>query len=258
MTKMFLQSDTLRDLITIRHGFFTKHGGVSEGVYASLNCGPGSKDKPENVIENRKRAAEALDGRVENLCTLYQVHSPTCLIIEKPFGDERPEADAMATNIPGIILGILTADCAPVLLCDPEAKIIGAAHAGWRGAFGGVVQNTVEKMVLLGAKPERIIAAIGPCAGWQSYEVDPVFRDNFLSQSLENREFFKDGGSDKFLFNLKGYVANRLAESGILTINILANDTIAEVEQFFSFRRTTRAKEPDYGRQLSAITLVSS
>lgn len=255
MSKMFLQSGILQDVPAIQHGFFTKNGGISEGFYASLNCGPGSKDKPEHVTENRKRAAEALGGRHGNLCTLYQVHSPTCLIIEKPLGGERPEADAMATNVPGIILGILTADCAPVLFCDPEANVIGAAHAGWRGAFGGVIHNTVEKMISLGAKPERILAAIGPCAGWQSYEVDPAFRDNFLAQSSENQAFFKDGVPGKFLFNLKGYVANHLAKAGILTINILANDTIAEVEQFFSFRRTTHAKESDYGRELSAIMI---
>lgn len=255
MNNIFLQSDRLRDVEMISHGFFTKHGGVSTGFYASLNCGPGSKDDPAHVMENRKRAAEALGGRKENLCTLYQVHSPTCLVIEKPFREKRPEADAMATKTPGIILGILTADCAPVLFCDPVAKVIGAAHAGWRGAFGGVVQNTVESMCELGARPERILAAIGPCAGWQSYEVDAAFRDNFLGRSPANEMFFKDGLPGKHLFNLKGYVANQLAESGILTINILANDTIAEVEQFFSFRRTTHAKEPDYGRQLSAIMI---
>ncbi|MFO1243515.1 MAG: peptidoglycan editing factor PgeF [Rickettsiales bacterium] len=254
MTKMFLQSDLLK-LNSIQHGFFTRNGGVSEGFYASLNCGPGSKDNPEHVEKNRTLAAEALGGKKENLCTLYQVHSPDCLIIDNALGDDRPKADAMATNVPGLILGILTADCAPVLFCDPEAKVIGAAHAGWRGAFGGVIQNTVQKMASLGAIPERILAAVGPCAGWQSYEVDPAFRDTFLAQSAENQEFFKDGAPEKFLFNLKGYVANHLAKAGILTINILANDTIAEVEQFFSFRRTTHAKEPDYGRELSAIMI---
>lgn len=284
------------DLLThahAAHGFFTRNGGVSEGFYSSLNCGPGSKDNPAYVTENRRRAAEALlvpppegrrlgggerrsraseaaaslsanhplptsplQGEEKRLCTLYQTHSALCHIIEKPLDEARPEGDAMVTNVPGIIIGILTADCAPVLFFDPVANIIGAAHAGWKGAVSGVIASTVKSMQSIGSSPKNILAAIGPCAGWKSYEVDPDFKARFLSESHENHIFFRDSETNpqKSLFNLKGYVASRLAESGVETINILANDTIAE-EDFFSFRRTTHAKEPDYGRQLSAIVL---
>jgi polyphenol oxidase len=230
-------------LQSISHAFFTRLGGVSEGMYASLNAGSGSSDKPQ-------------EGE---LLTLKQVHSPTCITVETPYdAANRPEADALVTATPGIILGILTADCVPVLLYDPVVKVIGAAHAGWKGALSGVIAETVQAMERLGALPQEICAAIGPSIAQPSYEVSAEFRDTFLAQDEAWNMFFMPSPAnpnDHYLFDNKAYVARQLELSGVGEINILPEDTYADAKQFYSFRRATHQGEPDYGRQLSAIMI---
>jgi YfiH family protein len=240
----------------IAHAFFGRPGGVSVGVYAGLNCGPGSNDDREAVIENRARASDALGGA--KLVTLYQVHSADAVIVTEPWEiGSAPHADAMATNIPGIILGILTADCAPVLLADVKAGVIGAAHAGWKGAISGVTDSVIVAMEKLGSTRADITAAIGPCIAQPSYEVDDGFRDRFLSVSAENDRFFiTSSRAGHFRFALEDYVANRLALAGVANVEKLSADTYADAESFFSYRRTTHKGESDYGRDLSAIVLV--
>lgn len=254
---MYLQADTLAHLSGLRHGFFTRQGGVSAGLYASLNAGPGSQDDLAHVAENRARAAQAMGASAASLCTLYQVHGAEVITVTQTWDTEaRPKADAMVTDRPGLLLGILTADCVPVLLADPKARIIGAAHAGWKGAIAGVTDATVAAMETLGAHRDRLIAAIGPAIGWQSYEVDEAFLRRFLDADAANEQCFRSGvASGKYLFNVKAYVAMRLAAAGVHHVQILGNDTYREEDSFFSFRRTTHRGEPDYGRQLSAIML---
>lgn len=243
----------------IRHGFFTRAGGVSGGIYASLNCGFGSDDAAADVAENRRRAAAALALEPDRLATCHQVHSPTVVVIEAPWSlGERPRADAMVTRRAGIALGILTADCAPVLFADPAAGIIGAAHAGWRGALGGVLDATVAAMFDLGATAASLGAAIGPCIAQASYEVGPEFPAPFLAESMGNARFFVAATRPgHFRFDLASYVADRLGRLGIRRIDRAAGDTAAEPDRFFSYRRSCLRREPDYGRQLSAITLTS-
>jgi len=246
----------LNALPGLRHGFFTREGGVSEGLYASLNCGLGSGDDPGHVAENRRRAAAALELEAERLLTCYQVHSPDVVTVERPWApDERPRADALVTRTPGIALGILTADCAPVLLADAEAGVIGAAHAGWKGALDGVLEATVAAMVALGAEAGRIVAGIGPCIAQRSYEVGPEFPAAFVARAVENADFFRPGQGDRLLFDLKGYAARRLVAAGVGTVLPLPCDTCAEEARFFSYRRACRRGEGDYGRGLSAIAL---
>jgi YfiH family protein len=252
-----LEAEALK-LPGIAHGFFAAEGGVSDGLYASLNCGPGSKDVPDNVAENRRRVAGALGA--SSLVSLSQIHSATVHIL--PGLDDRPEGDAMVTATPGLALGILTADCAPVLLADPAARVIGAAHAGWKGAHGlgsggGVLEAAIEAMEKLGAARARIVAAIGPCISQQSYQVGWEFRDKFLELGLRNRKFFT--ASDKeghYHFDLEGYAAHRLTAAGVGAVEKLGVCTYPPENGFFSFRRTTHAGEPDYGRQVSAIVLT--
>jgi hypothetical protein len=241
----------------IRHAFFTRTGGVSEGLFASLNCGFGSSDPEDHVIENRRRAAATLDLGAERLVTCYQVHSPQVTVVEQPWRrEDRPRADAMVTRTPGVALGILTADCAPVLFADPAARIIGAAHAGWRGAVGGVLEATVTAMTKLGATPQRIVAAVGPCIAQASYEVGPEFPAPFLAEDAANATFFVPAArAGHFLFDLPGYVARRLSRLGLARLARTGGDTAAEPERFFSYRRSCLKKEPDYGRGLSAIAL---
>jgi YfiH family protein len=238
----------------IVHGFFGRTGGVSTGLYDSLNCGPGSKDDPEAVKENRHRVAQALRREAE-LVTLSQIHSANVHVI--PAWEGRPAGDAMVTNTPGLALGILTADCAPVLLADPKARVIGAAHAGWKGALSGVLEATVAAMEKLGAQKGRIAAAIGPCISQQNYEVGFDFRDRFLEDGgLRMRKFFVP--SDKeghYRFDLESYAAHRLALAGVESVEKLGVCTYPAENGFFSFRRTTHAQEPDYGRQVSAILI---
>ncbi len=248
----------LNEIGSIRHGFFTRRGGVSRGLFDSLNCGFGSGDAPAAVAENRSRAMRGLDLAPESLVTVYQVHSPTVVTVTAPFGPkEAPQADALVTKVPRVALGILTADCAPVLFCDPKAEVIGAAHAGWKGAFGGVIESTVDAMAALGAKPERIVAAIGPHIAFRSYEVGPEFRQRFLERDPAHEIHFAPGRrEDRFLFDLGGFIEDRLAAAGVELVQRAPHDTLAESDRFFSYRRATLNGEPDYGRGLSAIALA--
>jgi YfiH family protein len=245
-THQLLQHDA------IAHGFFGREGGVSEGIYRGLNCGPGSGDKPEHIAENRRRVEMALGGK---LCTLYQIHSSTVVVIPT-LGDtvDRPQADAMVSNRPGILLGILTADCAPVLLADPYAKVIGAAHAGWKGAQGGVIGNTVRAMQELGANREHISAVVGPCIAQASYEVGPEFAARFAVED-QQQFFMASKREDHGMFDLSGFVLAQLARAGITKAAALNLDTCADEANYFSYRRTTLRGEPDYGRQVSVIGL---
>jgi YfiH family protein len=242
----------------LRHGFFTREGGVSEGIYASLNCGLGSRDLREHVAVNRARALNALDLAEGCLNTVHQQHTSTVAVVREDWNAEtRPIADAMVTALPGRALGILTADCAPVLFADPEASVIGAAHAGWRGALAGVLDQTVAAMVALGARASRIRAAVGPCIGRDSYQVGGEFVAAFLAESLANESLFTEPDADgRRHFDLPGYVARRLARLGVGKIEAEPPDTCADEVRFFSFRRATLRLESDYGRQLSMIALA--
>lgn len=239
------------------HGFLGRRGGVSTGEVAGLNVGRGAGDDPAAVERNRALAAEAvLPGA--RLVSVYQVHSATCVTLgAQPWPeDDRPHADAIVTDRPGVLLGIVTADCAPVLFADRETGVVGAAHAGWRGALGGVTDATVEAMEALGARRDRIVAAVGPCIAQSSYEVDAAFRDRFVAQALQNARFFTGGQPDRFQFDLTGYVLCRLRAAGIAHAEGLHLDTYAEPERFYSFRRATHRGELAYGRQISLIGLT--
>jgi YfiH family protein len=250
----------LSQIAGIAHGFFGRQGGVSQGVYASLNCGPGSSDARDNVLENRRRALETLaEGRSRSLVTLYQIHSARAITVTTPWEIVgAPHADAMATNQPGIALGILTADCAPVLLADDQAEVIGAAHAGWKGAEAGVIEAVVEAMTNLGARRAHIRAAVGPCISQKNYEVGPEFRSHFAESAPDNMCFFdRSKRPGHWQFDLEGFVAHRLAQAGIGDIERLSACTYAREDDFFSYRRATHRGEADYGRDISAILLRS-
>lgn len=254
-----LTAPALRRLPGIRHGFFTRTGGCSEGIYAGLNCGPGSRDAPEAVAENRRLAAAALGGEETRLATLYQVHGAECLVIGAGRRlDLRPQADGLVTRETGVILGILTADCVPVLFADGSVPVIGACHAGWKGALGGILEATLTRLIEAGARPERLIAAIGPAIARASYEVGPEFPKPFLAEAAANERYFTPSPRPgHFRFDLPAYVAARLARAGVGEVADLGRDTYAE-ETFFSYRRATHRGEADYGRQLSAIVLNGS
>jgi len=247
----------LNDLPGVRHAFFERTGGVSEGLYASLNCGFGSGDEAERVAENRARALARLEIEDSDLVTVYQVHSNRVAVVEETWPREAaPKVDAMVTRTPGRALGILTADCVPVLLADAAAGVVGAAHAGWRGALDGVLDAAVSAMVELGAAPNRIVAGIGPAICQRSYEVGPEFPQPFIAQAESNRDFFCPASrAGHFMFDLKGYVARRLAAADIKNVQVLPCDTCAEDTRFFSYRRACQRGEPDYGRGLSVICL---
>ena len=252
MALEFLTSDLLAGT---RHGFFTRRGGASSGIYAGLNCGPGSSDQREAVALNRARVAEALGVPRERLLSLHQVHS-TEVVIAGPEGwTERPRADAMVTTHPGLALGILTADCAPVLFHDPEAAVIGAAHAGWRGAVDGVLEATLAAMESLGAAVPRIRAAVGPTISQRGYEVGPEFLARFLTEEAGYDRFFIPGRSDRLLFDLPGFVLARLRAAGVAEAAWIGACTHADPDRYYSYRRATQAGEPDYGRLISAIRL---
>lgn len=242
----------------LRHGFFTREGGVSEGIYGSLNCGPGSDDLAANVTQNRVYAMAELGTTPDRLCTLYQVHGAEVVTLTEPFApDARPKADGMVTAVSGIALGILTADCCPVLLADPDAGVIGACHAGWKGALGGIIGATVNAMEALGASPKRMRVALGPAIAQASYEVDQGFADRFLSEDADNARYFQPSDRDgHHRFDLQGYCAARVRASGVAEPEVLAHDTYAEENRFFSYRRATHRGEADYGRQLSAIMRI--
>jgi YfiH family protein len=250
---------TLTDpaLAALPHGFFTREGGVSEGAFARLNCSLSGKDDPDAVAENRARAAGALGFRAGALVGLFQVHSPDVAVLEEPWGSEnRPRADAVVTRRRGVLLGIVTADCAPILFADAEAGVIGAAHAGWRGALAGIAAATVAAMERLGARRERIAASVGPSIRQPSYEVDAAFRAQFLAADPANARFFSAGMRPGHAqFDLAGYCAAALAAAGVGTISVVPADTLAEPARFFSYRRATLAQEGPIGHQLSAIGL---
>jgi polyphenol oxidase len=240
-----------------RHAFFTRRGGVSEGLFGSLNCGFGSGDSPERVARNREIAMDHIGLPADRLVTVRQVHSATVVIVEQPWRrEESPSADGLVTAVPGIALGVLAADCAPILFHDPVAEVIGAAHCGWRGSLGGVVEATLSRMASLGAARPRIRAAIGPCIARRSYEVGPEFPQPFVAEDPGNIRFFAPApGLGRFLFDLPGYIAHRLVRTGITTVEISPHDTVADEERFFSYRRARLRGERSYGRGLSAIVL---
>ncbi|MGH6827263.1 peptidoglycan editing factor PgeF [Methyloceanibacter sp.] len=253
---MFCAS-TIESCDGIRHGFFTRQGGVSKGIYGSLNCGLGSRDDAENVRQNRILVAETLGVVPERLLTLYQIHSATALIVDKPWNGDAAEADALVTRTPGLAIGALTADCAPVLFCDPEARVIATAHAGWRGALFGVVEATVASMEQLGAKPERMVAVIGPTISQRAYEVGTDYVERFLAEEPSSAPFFMtDDSSGEPHFDLAGYVAERLARAGIGAVSDLGLCTYCDETRLFSYRRSQHHGEEDYGRQISAIVLA--
>jgi len=249
--------DVLEACTGLRHAFFTRAGGVSGGIYGSLNCGLGSDDRREAVVENRRRAAAVFDRPADALVTLHQVHGAEVVHVTAPWEPGAgPRADAMVSDRPGIVLGILTADCAPLLFADREAGVIGAAHAGWRGARDGVATATLAAMERLGARRDRVVAAVGPCIGRASYEVGPEFPASFVAQDAANAVFFEAAPRDgHFLFDLPGYLARRLAALGLAAVAVSDDDTCADPERFFSYRRSCHRGEPDYGRGLSAIML---
>ncbi|MDA0229143.1 MAG: peptidoglycan editing factor PgeF [Proteobacteria bacterium] len=253
-----LEHDALAASGAVRHGFFTRAGGVSSGLYASLNCGYGSNDDPEAVRENRARAATAFGFSAGDLCTPYQIHSDQVVAVEKAWSHaDAPRADALVSNRPGVVLGILTADCAPVLLADSDHRVIGALHAGWRGALGGILEAGVAAMCRLGAHAATIHAVIGPTIGPESYEVGPGFPAPFLAQHPGAHEFFRPAARDgHYLFDLPGYVARRLSALSLGEVAQLKRDTYAEDAQFFSYRRNSQHGESDYGRLLAAIALA--
>jgi YfiH family protein len=256
--KMMLQAASLAALDGVAHGFFTRLGGVSDGIYASLNCGPGSRDAAESVTENRARVVGLLGTGPDKLLTAFQKHTNKAAVAKKPWTrDQAPEADAIVTATPGLAIGVLTADCAPVLLCDPKARVIGAAHAGWRGALSGIVEAAVEAMTGLGARPEHIHAAIGPAISQGAYEVGHDYMAQFLAEQPDSEAFFAiDEGSGEPHFDLPGYVAERLARAGVGEVLDLGLCTYYDETRLFSYRRSQHHGEEDYGRQISAILLA--
>lgn len=246
------------DAPSIRHGFFTREGGVSSGIFASLNCSLSSGDDPASIAENRRLALAQLGLPSDRLVTCHQVHGAEVVIVEQPWlHEQRPRADAMVTRQKSLALGILTADCGPVLFADAEAGIIGAAHAGWRGALTGVVEATIAAMLREGASLQRLCAAVGPCIGFNSYEVGPEFPAPFLAQSPDHARFFRAAPrAGHHLFDLGSYIRARLVAAGLRQIDAAGGDTAAEANRFFSWRRTSLAGERRFGHQLSAICLA--
>jgi YfiH family protein len=252
MTLEILTSELLGG---VRHGFFTRRGGVSSGVYAGLNCGPGSSDQRDAVAMNRARVAAALGVAPARLLSLHQLHSAEVVVAGREGWVERPRADAAVTDVPGMALGVLTADCAPVLLADADAGVVGAAHAGWRGALDGVLEATVAAMRRLGARPERMRAAVGPTISQRSYEVGPELFEAFRAEEVGYERFFVPATGDRLRFDLPGFVLARLRAAGVGEADWIGACTYAEPERFFSYRRATHAGEADYGRLISAIRL---
>ena len=251
-------AENLSDLAGIKHGFFTRAGGVSQGIYASLNCGPGSRDDPEAVKQNRARVALYLGAHEPEVVTPYQVHSAQAIIIDEAFPPgERPRADAVVTKTPGLPIGILTADCGPVLLADPQARVVAAAHAGWRGAMSGILDATLLAMETLGAERRRIHAALGPCINQPSYEVGQEFLDQFIAADAAAARFFQiPAGATRPHFDLPAFITSDLRTRGLASVVSEARCTYTDESNFFSFRRTTHRSEGDYGRQISAILVA--
>lgn len=255
MSAHYLTHDSL-NAPHLRHAFFTRRGGVSSGVYASLNGGTGSNDDPQTVQKNRALMADALGVSEQRLLVPYQVHSPDVLIAHDIW-QERPRVDGLVTNVPGLAIGVTGADCGMLLFADPQSRVIGACHAGWKGALTGVLENTLAKMEELGAKRSAISAVLGPTIGAKSYEVGPEFVARFMQDEEEAQRFFSKSPRDGHaMFDLPGFIAMRLQRAGVMQFHDLGLDTYADEERFFSYRRTTHRKEADYGRLVSAIALV--
>jgi YfiH family protein len=254
---MFIEAPELASCRNIRHAFFTRRGGVSEGVYASLNGGLGSSDDPARVAENRRRMAADLAVAPDALVGVHQVHSADAVVVEAAWDGERPRADGMATATPGLALAITTADCGPVLFADPQAGVVGAAHAGWRGALAGVLEATIATMERLGARRERMIAVLGPMIRQDAYEVGPDLIARFVAAGPAHDRFFRPNGRPAHAqFDLPGFIGMRIEAAGIGEIADLGLCTYADEERFYSYRRTTHRGEPDYGRLISAIALI--
>lgn len=240
----------------VRHGFFTRQGGVSTGIYEGLNTGVGSNDDPAAVAENRRRVAAHLGGTADDIAACYQIHSAVARVAEAGWKGERPEGDATVTAAPGVICAVLTADCAPILLADVGAGVVGAAHAGWKGALGGIIHSTVAAMEALGARPGRIAAVVGPCIAQASYEVGADYQDRFEHHDPGSGRFFAPGAApDKRQFDLPGYVLWRLEQAGVADAAWTGDDTRADAARFYSNRRAYLNGEPDFGRLMSAIAL---
>ncbi len=253
-----ITAQNLTDIPGIRHGFFTRQGGVSSGIYASLNCGLGSDDGQGFVRENRRRVSDFLYGEHDDVTTVYQDHGSIALTVKSPIPREAlPKADAIVTTTPGLVVGVLTADCAPVLFADAEAKVVAAAHAGWRGAVAGIIESTILEMERQGARRDRIAAAVGPCINQSAYEVGDEFKAELMWMDADNERFFvTPAAGAKAHFDLPGYVLARLQGARIGNIVNQAQCTHASESLFYSFRRTTQRREPDYGRQISAIVVA--
>jgi hypothetical protein len=253
-----LQAKSLSKLARIRHGFFTRTGGVSQGVYESLNGGVGSRDAAAKVAENRARMAAALGVKSEHLLTPYQIHSPNVVIAETPWTPQkRPRADAVVTCERGLAIGVSTADCGPLLFADSDAGVIGAAHAGWRGALGGVIEATIAAMEKLGAARARIVAALGPVIRQPNYEVGPELVARFVEDDPGNKRFFEPSArAGHAMFDLAGYIGARVRHSDVAIFEDLALCTYADPDRFYSYRRSTHRNEPDYGRHINAIVLA--
>ncbi len=254
MTLEILTADTLAPL---RHGFFTRRGGASSGIFEGLNCGPGSSDQSESVRLNRARVAEAMQLNPEALVTVHQTHSARVVSLTAPLppDEPRPEADAIVTATPGLGLAILTADCKPVLFADPQGQVIGVAHAGWRGALGGILENTVKAMEDIGAEKSRIRAVIGPCISQRAYEVGEDFLDTFLEDDPDHTRFFANGVDGKYHFDLVGFGLARLRAAGIGDVEWIGHCTYADPKRFYSYRRSVHEGQADYGRLISVIRM---
>lgn len=255
---MQLQHPALSQISAINHGFFTRRGGTSNNAYDSLNCGYGSDDDRENVTNNRARVATELGVTPENLVTGYQVHSPDVAIVSSPFSDDnRPKVDALVTKIPGLAVAVLTADCGPLLFADHKNRIVAAAHAGWKGAVGGVIENTLSQMENLGAERANITAILGPTISRSNYEVDDAFKARFTSISPDYESFFSKGQREGHCqFDLPSFIMAKLNSEGVANAINLDRCTYAEPDEFFSYRRATHKNEPDYGRQITAIAVT--
>lgn len=251
---MTLELLTADSLAPVRHGFFTRKGGASSGIFSGLNCGTGSSDQTEIVAINRDRVAQALDVPTNHLAGVHQIHSADVVVVHGAQTD-RPRADALVTATPGVALSVLTADCQPVLFADSAAGVIGAAHAGWKGAQSGILEETVDAMVALGATRENIHAVIGPTISQRAYEVGPEFFDIFMDEDPENARYFAGGDGDRMHFDLPGYGLMRLRSAGIGGAEWTRHCTYSDPDRFFSYRRSVHAKDPDYGRLISAIVL---
>ncbi len=254
---MKIEADVLK-LDGIRHGFFTRQGGVSGGIYTSLNIGLGSDDERSSVLENRDRVAGQLGIGADRLVSPYQIHSADVITVSAPFAqDADRKADALVTATPGLAIGIATADCGPLLFADTKAGVIGAAHSGWKGAVTGILQNTVAAMEALGATRTNITAVLGPTISQSAYEVGPEFKERFLQEHPDNTRYFKPSErAEHFMFDLPAFITDKLQALGLGAVADLALCTYADEDRFFSYRRTTHRKEPDYGRQISAIALL--